>query len=697
MHYPDREARQRGMERKKTTRGLGRLGLIAGLGALLAGALTTPAAAQGSLSTGDHVPIEQRVALAIGPDRTTLWTQLLVRTKPGPLAVVVPAAPGASLDWSSPAWMEALELATAPRIRPPSGVVPACPGEVPPDDPVDVIGQTTHIPPLPPLEVTVLSDADAVVTWAQGYGMTVPPPVVAAMNALAGQRFVVARFDAPDGEVLTPTLRVVSPTPSPTLPLILTRATTDDLLVTAFTLGEGRALLDGAAVSVDPTLVTYDAADATTSYADARWTALMDGGTTSSVLECATRSALAGQVAVGVGDHVIESAITTYFTRAAAYEGGAFDASACIAGVDPSVDTPATVAEACPRADLGVVEGSDTCVETVGAGELDPSLLRCGLVADDLAVALSGQVASSAWLSRHSAWVPMALTGTLRTVGVEIGPAVQPIVDADTVDASGCGGEGGEGGAGGTGTGMGTGGAGGTGTGTGASSSGAGGAGVVRVPVYEVDSGCGADDIGTVPIFYVDWDASDDYPYAYYVEQEGCGGDTTDSYETDAFEPIYEEDVEGNGYADEIAEETGSNDCTGDTSDSYADDDGDCGGDTSDSYEGDSYDDGGDCGGDTSDTGDSYDDGGDCGGDTSDTSDSGDDCGGDTSDTGDDGCSIARRRPRRRPRLSVIVMALLGLVAPLRRVTRPSERRRRSSLRVRLRRLARSLATSWRR
>lgn len=151
--------------RNKTTTRLGRAGLLTACGALLAGALAGPAAAQGSLSPGDHVPIEQRVALAVGPQRTTSWSQLLVRTKPGPLAMVVPAAPGAALDWSSPAWMEALELATAPRIRPPSGVVPACPGEVPPDDPVDVVGQTTHLPPLVPLEVTVLTDADAVVTW----------------------------------------------------------------------------------------------------------------------------------------------------------------------------------------------------------------------------------------------------------------------------------------------------------------------------------------------------------------------------------------------------------------------------------------------------------------------------------------------------------------------------------------------------
>ena len=215
---------------------------------------------------------------------------------------------------------------------------------------------------------------------------------------------------------------------------------------------------------------------------------------------------------------------------------------------------------------------------------------------------------------------------------------------------------------------------------------------MVRVPVYEVDSGCGADHIGAVPIFYVDWEGSDDYPHAYYVERDDCGGDTADAYESDTYEPVYQEDVEGDGYADEIAEETGSNDCTGDTSESYADDDGDCGGDTSDSYDGESTG-GDDCGGDTSDTydGDSYDDGGDCGGDTG---DSGDDCGGDTSDTGDDSCSIARRKPRR-PRLSVIVMALLGLVAPMRRATRP--RRRGSGLRVRLRRRARSIATSWRR
>ncbi|HSN99820.1 MAG TPA: hypothetical protein VLS89_16100, partial [Candidatus Nanopelagicales bacterium] len=85
----------------------------------------------GTLSSGEAAPLEQRVALAVGPDRTTLWTSVRVSSSGpgGALGIVAPAAPGAALDWSSSAWFEALEVATAPRVLAPplecGGTAPA--------------------------------------------------------------------------------------------------------------------------------------------------------------------------------------------------------------------------------------------------------------------------------------------------------------------------------------------------------------------------------------------------------------------------------------------------------------------------------------------------------------------------------------------------------------------------------------------
>src|SRR5688572_19445004 len=188
--------------------------------AALTGVLASrDASALGSLSSDGHTPLEQRVVLSVGPDRTTLWVQLRLRSEPGTVAVVVPASPGAALDWASPAWTEALEQATAPRILPPPGTTGACPGSDEPEDTTDVIGILQHEAVLAPVEVLALADAATVASWAAQYDLIVPPSLEEAMGALGAVRFVVARFESGGGDVLTPTVRVVAPAVEATLAL----------------------------------------------------------------------------------------------------------------------------------------------------------------------------------------------------------------------------------------------------------------------------------------------------------------------------------------------------------------------------------------------------------------------------------------------------------------------------------------------
>ena len=480
------------------------------------------AAATGALSAGDdHVPLEQRVALAIGPTRTTLWTQLRADTMTGGLAIIVPAAPGASVDWTNDAWFEALEAATAPRVLPPSGVVPACPGDDPPDDPVDVVGELFHVAPLTPLEVLVLDDADAVAGWAAANGLVVSPGAYDAL-AMLGGKFVAARFNALAGEALTPALRISGPGVAPVLPLVLTEAI-DDLLVTSFVLAEGTATLDGPETTIDASFLSYDAASSTSNYPLVRSVAL---DADAWLLEATGRAALTDDVTIADGAHMIDSAIGSYFTRAALYDALSFDAPTCIAMVQQALASNAAVAPSCARADLFVVDGIDTCTETVQGGEVDPALLRCGNDADDLAVAMSEHVASDTWLSRHAMEIPAASRGAVRTVGVTPASAQQPTFVADELDLSNCDGGGGAGGMGAGGTG-GSAGMGGTTTEV-----------VIDVPVYEVHSGCGADEVGAVlyTIEVILADVDDEAPDAYYVEEaDDCGGDTSDSVA-----PVYE-------------------------------------------------------------------------------------------------------------------------------------------------------------
>src|SRR5262249_41020132 len=103
----------------------------------------------------------------------------------------------------------------------------------------------------------------------------------------------------------------------------------------------------------------------------------------------------------------------------------------------------------CPRADLGVVDGADTCTESP-AGQTDPAALRCGEGADDLAVALSGLVPSETWLTRRSMQIAKGQSGAAWPIKFAAGGEVSPLLKAGSVDFSACGPDAGAGGSSGS-------------------------------------------------------------------------------------------------------------------------------------------------------------------------------------------------------------------------------------------------------
>ena len=590
------------------------------------------AQASGWLSSGAFAPIEQRIALAVGPTRSTVWTSLRFDAASGPVGVIVPAPPGASVDWSSDAWFEALEVATAPRVFPPEGVTGTCPGEEP-LDPFHIAGSTEHFAALGPDEVVVLEDAAAVGAWAEAHSLGLSPGLAASLGQITGQRFISARFSPGGGVALTPTLRVVLPGGPSMLPLALTRAAPDvganpDLIVTTWVIGPGLAAIEGSVVTpVPPANIVWNAANATSRYADARAETLSEAGPLAAVLECASHEALSNNISIAEGTASIDGVITAFFERAAGYGSGLPDPAPCVAQAAAMLATEAPVAASCPRADLGVVGGVADCVETTAAGETDPETLRCGEGADDLAVALSGQVPVAAWLTRHSLLVAAGSSGSALTVTFPGGAAMTPVLRAESVDLSECGGSGG--GSGTTSTGP-SGGPTGT-TSSGTSSSGTSGGGT-NVPTYRepvVVPGCDC----------------------------GSTADTADGYYETA---PYEETTEGDSQNEDG--------CGSDTTDTTTDDDDGCSGDTTetgDSAETSGYDyqNEDDCGSDTTDTT-SGSDG--CSSDSSGSS-SGDSCG---SDSKDSGCAVAKSRRRRTPKLSLMTFCAAVVLAPLRRARR---------------------------
>lgn len=651
------------------------------LSAAAAAALPPRAAdAQASLSRDGHVPVAVRAALTVGEARTTVWTQVHATTDAGPFALVVPAAPGAAVDLATDAWLEAIEAATAVRIGPPSGIDATCPGAS--DEPLHVAGDLEHHATLLPAEIDVVVGAAELLLWAAERQLEVPGPVAQALADGETTHFVALRFAAPAADVWTPTIRVALPGSKPVLPLAIAHADATPIAVTLFTFGAGRPLLPGVEVAVDPAAIELDAATSSSSYPAARASVLAPHGAW--LVEAAGHAPLVSSLALP-GGATAPSLVDEYLARAAAYGVTSEDPDACAAIAIDAIEQPGAIGLACARGDVAVVEGGSPCVEAPAVDEIDPARLRCGTDADDLALALSGLSGSEAWLGRVAMAIAPGESGADQVVGVSDGAAVEPSLEAGGVDLSGCdggggaggGGEGGGTGASSTGSGSGSGPGGATPPTTGPSA-GSGASVVVEVPVrvYDVTCGCSGEYVIVDYVEVAESDVPEDGSY-YAEESDDCGGDSSGSYETGEVEESPPEDDCGGDSSDSASDEGCSGE-TSDTAESGSSSDDSCSGDTTDTSgdDGDDSTDGDDGGGD---------DGGDDGGDSTDGGDDGSESGGD-SGCGCDESAVAaaagrarmrtgtRRLLAARPRLSVMTIGLIALLAPLRRLTRPRRR-----------------------
>jgi hypothetical protein len=573
------------------------------------------------ISSGALEPIEQRVAVSVGPDRTTMWTSLRFDAAAGNVGIIVPAPPGSSLDFSSDAWLEALEVATAPRVFPPPDESPYCPGQSGPDTVFDLAGQVAHTKSLPVDDVAVLDDAGAVALWAAKSGLDLSPALATSLGALGGVRFVAVRFVAPGGPAITRTLRVAMPGAAPLLPLALTRAGAKPLLITTFTIGAGRAAAQGSVpVTIPPADLAWNAKTQKTNYFTARSALLAAEGGDATLTECAGSAPLATNVSIAGGTASIDGLVTAYFDRAAAYGDSLVDPTSCIAGAAVALTSSSPVAASCARADLGVVDPAAPCVETVPVGGVDPEKLRCGGVADDLAVALSGLYPSDVWITRQSSQIPAGKDGADWPLVFSGGASVSPVRTAKSLDLAECNGASTSTGAGATSGGMSTSG------GNGAASSSTGGL------IFAGSGGSSpSGGVGSGPVGGNNSSASGSIDGRPLDVSCGCSGT-----------------------ADTSSDVTSSDSCDG-SSDTSS---GSCSGDSS---SGDS------CSGSSS-SGDSCD--GSSGGDTSCDSGGGDlNCSG---GSGDCSASGAHGKKRVAPRFSVLALALIGLIAPLRRRGRRS-------------------------
>jgi hypothetical protein len=603
--------------------------------ATAAACLATSAGASAAgvwLASASLEPVEQRVAVAATPARTTLWTSLRFVAPPGPVAIVLPVPSGAAVDASSDAWLEALDAATAMRVFPPRHASATCAGGEADAGaggrPFHLVYGAEHVPSLGPSEVAVLDGPAAVVAWAEARKLALGADLAADLGATGAPRFVAVRLDAPGGEALGPTLRITAPSGAASLPLGLVRAGASPLRVTAFFLGAGRAEVDGlGAAWIDEGHLAWSQARARSNFDELATAALDEAGPAASITEASSHAALAASTPIDDGRASIDGAVVTYLERAAAYAGAGDDTTACIAAASGALASGAPVGVACAKGALAAPDGA-ACVETSGAGLVAPGALACG-AADDLAIALAGARPSSVWLTRHALRLPAASRGVDRPlIFAEKGELLLPTIDATHVDASGCPLPSGGAGSGGSATGA---------NGHGPSGWGSGSSSGSPPPVtndadededtstaVEVDVGGSTSCDGSSSTSSEDSSSSD-----------SCGGDSSSS-----------DSSSGNGCSSNGGDDGSSGDSCGGSSDGSGSSGDSCGGSSSGSSGGDSC--------------------------SSGSSGGGESCSGGSSG-GSSSCAIAPGHGgKRRPvRASPTAMALFALLALLRRVKRP--------------------------
>jgi hypothetical protein len=236
--------------------------------------LSAPATARamGAIVTsppGASSPVSLRLAVAASEGQgapSARWASVTVQGSATAFAWIVPARPGALLELSPDAWLEALEAATAPRVVPPDAT--------PPCDftgGAEVEGSFTPTVTIAPGAVVVAADRPTLDAALASWGLSVTPELSPAIDAVltSGSDLVAMLFTNASGTVVTRTLRVVDDTPAG-VPLSLLTGGANAVQVTAFAMSSASSAFGAQPdLTIDPTAILWQS-NGTSSYASGR-------------------------------------------------------------------------------------------------------------------------------------------------------------------------------------------------------------------------------------------------------------------------------------------------------------------------------------------------------------------------------------------------------------------------------------------
>lgn len=361
-----------------------------------------------SLDRAPPASVDVRMAVASTPIGSTRWSELTLPS--GARALwLVPARPGAAVDWVPRRWLDALDEATTPRIVPPRStadcVMRATPETAPSWATTATTARTSAL--------TVASSTEAVLSYAADHGYRISPTFSNALSAFYedGWRVLLLEVSADATMATSGTLRV-----SDDAGAIVPLALSSGIRMTSFAIGHGRASLPGAN-EVDVTAEDLRWGPLGSSYASWQNAVIADGQ--SWLRESYSHAALFEGEPID-GATTTRSVASSYFTSESC--------TATASAVNSSLNA---VGSTCAPGSAARVPGGTPC--TAAAASIDPSVVSCGEQVD-FALALASAEPASTYVTRWVGTIPDDVFGANLPLSFRAAPAHGPVFRAGSYE-----------------------------------------------------------------------------------------------------------------------------------------------------------------------------------------------------------------------------------------------------------------------
>ncbi len=364
---------------------------------------------------------DARLAFSAGTTRSTLWAQVRLDGVADELLWVLPVPPGGAVDLSSAGLLDAMEDATAPRIKGPGGAAPKNETCTVPSTSVVTAGEFEA--PTGLTDHSLVADVAALHTLVKSWGFDDQALDDDALGQLVqgGAGLLALRLDGAGaglGVVTTVTARIHG-AGIVSLPLRLTKSDSDPIPYTLWLVGPGRGRFDGAGEALlEPSALRWISAQET-NYEALRRALVSKNNGASLLVEMAAAGALTrGTSSAGEAD--IPSVVDSYLTRAFARGAAQGDLGQTSQKVHEALDA-GSFDQPCPRDDL-VTHTGYSC----DPPSAKPTALVPSPAADDLAHLFPGAV-SERWVSRFAGQISAASRGPQLAPGFPGGGEISPV------------------------------------------------------------------------------------------------------------------------------------------------------------------------------------------------------------------------------------------------------------------------------